>query len=116
MKLATPKSPLRRKARREVQQVIEDHVRGPAECLTAGDVLELRRVLRDACPWRNESAYHLQIWREEVRLALGYVVKKPRRRVHRRTFGEGDVMPAMREWARAKGLIPPEPEAEELPQ
>lgn len=113
MKLATPKSPLRRKARREIQDVIDAFVRGPAECLAAGDVLELRRELRNACPWRNESAYHLQIWREEVRMALGYVVKRPRRAL-RLERHERDIMPSMREWARRNGLITEEPKPQEI--
>lgn len=107
MRAATPTSPWRRLARVTIHQVIEDHVLGPVQCLHREDVLELRKVLRIAyretfAPFGN---YPYRVWCEEVTSALGY--PPPRRVRHKKPvlYKVHKVMPSMRVWAAARGIL-----------
>ena len=109
MKTATA-SQWRREARRVIHQVIEDNVFGPVACLPHGDVLELRVKLRAAYPFYERTGYPYQVWLEEIRTALGYPnTRKPRLRKCTKRYGSHNIMPAMRDWARERGLIEAEP-------
>ncbi len=76
MKTDTPISDRRRRARAIILQVIEDNVLGPVQTLPKGDILELRRKLRDAYPWGERKYWPYKVWCEEVRSALGFIVRK----------------------------------------
>jgi hypothetical protein len=105
MKTATT-SQWRREARRVIHQVIEDNVLGPVQLLPHGDVLELRVKLREAYPFSEKSGWAYKVWLEEIRTVLGYANnRKPRTRKFKRRYGDHNVMPAMREWARKHRLI-----------
>lgn len=100
------RSQVRRDSRVLIQQVIEDHVLGPAQCLHHGDVLELRVQLREAYPFDRKDGWPLKVWREEVRTALGYANnRKPKKRKCTKVYTTQNVMPAMREWAEKQGLL-----------
>lgn len=97
-------------ARAIVDKIIADNVLGPVACLHHADVLQLRKILRLRVPPIGLSAWEKKILREEFRAALGHPYpRKPR--MHRRyQLEERDVLPAMREWARSKGILKqPEP-------
>lgn len=105
MKTATT-SQCRSEARRVIHQVIDDNVFGPVQCLPHGDVLELRVKLREAYPFGDRAHWPYKVWLEEIRTALGYAnTRKPRARKSSKRYGDHNVMPAMREWARKNGLI-----------
>lgn len=96
----------RREAQRVIHQVIEDNVFGPVQCLHHGDVLQLRAKLREAYPFGDRAHWPYKVWLEEIRTALGYAnTRKPRSRKSSKRYGDHNVMPAMREWARKNGLI-----------
>ena len=105
MKTATPTSPWRREARRIVAQVIEDHVFGPVQCLPHGDVLELRAKLRESYPFGEKEHYPYRVWCQEVRSALGFEVKMPKRKHKRKLVAVHNVMPSMRAWAKERGIL-----------
>ena len=105
MKTATIHSPLRAEARRLVRRVIDDHVLGFAENLPAGDVLELRSVLRHHYPFGERKYWPYKVWCEEVRRALALPVRRKSRHHKRKLLPIHKVMPEMREWARTRGLI-----------
>ena len=98
-------SHLRRKARAVVQTVIDNNVFGPVQLLPKDDVLELRVKLREAYPFDWKGGWALKVYREEIRIALGYPPNRKLTRKGRKRFHERDVMPAMREWARQRGLL-----------
>lgn len=104
MKPAIPGT-FRHTARCAVRRVIEEHVHGPVQLLPAEDVLELRKVLRENYPF-DFGSYSRNVWREEIRLALGYPDPKPRTR-KKKPFKvpARNVMPAMREWAARQGIL-----------
>lgn len=91
-------------SRKIIHQVIENHVFGPVQTLPPEDVLELRVKLREAYPF-GAAAYPYRIWCEEIRHALGYEVKKPKRYPKKRTVPRHKVMPCMREWAARQGIL-----------
>ncbi len=96
----------RHTARSIIAKVIEDHVHGPVQLLQHGDVLELRKVLRQHYPF-GEFKYHpYEVWREEVRAALGYADPRPRGR-KKKPFKvpARNIMPSMREWAARQGIL-----------
>lgn len=106
MKPATPRSPIRRRARMLIAQVIEDNVFGPVQCLPHEDVLELRRLLRAAYPFDPVDKYRYYVWCQEVRAALGFVVRMPRRKPRPAPLRPAHtIMPCMREWASKHGII-----------
>ncbi len=105
MRTDTPISDRRRRARAIILQVIEDNVLGPVQTLPKGDILELRSKLRDAYPWGERRHWPYKVWCEEVRSALGYIVRKASRRPKPRRYRASQVMPSMREWAAARGLL-----------
>lgn len=101
----TPSSPIRREARTIILQVIEDHVRGPIQTLPVADLKELRPLIRAAYPWPEErKGWKVRVWRQEVRAALGYQIRKPRRHVKIAPVDADRVMPSMRAWAKERGL------------
>lgn len=105
MKTATT-SQWRREARRVIHQVIEDNVFGHPMGLHHAEVLELRVKLRESYPFEKRSGWAYKVWLEEIRTALGYANKrKPRVRKCTKRYGDHNVMPAMREWARSRSLI-----------
>ncbi len=105
MKTANPGT-RRRYARTIIMSVIEDHVHGPVQLLPKEDVLELRRVLRDHYPFGEEKHWPYKVWCEEVRCALGFPDPKPRP-YKKKPFrvAAHSVMPSMREWAKARGIL-----------
>lgn len=105
MKTATPTSQWRRDARRVIAKVIEDNVFGPVQTLPHEDVLELRTLLRRAYPFGPKSHYPYRVWCQEVRLALGFEVRMPKRFHKKKSIPARNVMPCMREWARQKGIL-----------
>jgi hypothetical protein len=105
MKTATPRSPYRSEARAIIAQVIEDNVRGAAQCLPRGDVLELRRKLREAYPFVKAEPYPYRVWCQEVRHALGYPVKLPARKSKPRIIPAHKILPSMLAWAKERGLV-----------
>ena len=109
MKTATPTSPLRREARRVISQVIDDHVWGTAHCLPHADILQLRAKLREFYPFKKGEIYPYRIWCEEVRNALGFEVRKAKRWAKPNFIHVQNVMPAMREWVKSKGLLTNDP-------
>lgn len=107
---STPVSPTRRQSREIIIKVIEDSVFGPVQCLPNGDVLELRKLLRDAYPFGIRRGYQYEVWCSEVRFALGYQIRKTPRYEKLVKRDERHVMPAMREWARQRGILVETPE------
>ena len=105
MKTATTTSPWRLEARRTIARVIEDNVFGPVQCLPHGDVLELRSKLREAYPFGAKEYYPYRIWCQEVRAALGFEVKVPKRHRKRKPVLARNIMPSMRTWARELGIL-----------
>lgn len=112
---STPVSPTRRQSREIITKVIEDSVFGPVQCLPQGDVLELRKLLRDAYPFSVRRGYQYEVWCSEVRFALGYQIRKAPRYQKRIQRKPHQVMPAMREWARKNGILDETPESDEEP-
>lgn len=104
MKPAT-ESRYRVESRRIIHQVIEDNVHGPVQTLLHHDILELRAKLREAYPYGEKRFYPYRIWCEEVRHALGFEVRKPKRYHKPRLIPRHKVMPCMREWALNKGIL-----------
>lgn len=105
MNTATTYSPLRAEARRLIRRVIDDHVLGFAENLHAGDVLELRAKLREFYPFGERKYWPYKVWCEEVRRALALPVSPRNCGVRRKKIKTIHVMPAMREWARLRGIL-----------
>lgn len=105
MKPANPGT-RRREARSIIMQVIEDHVHGPVQTLPREDVLELRRILRDAYPYGEKKHWPYKVWCEEVRSALGFPDPKPRP-YKKKPFrvASHNIMPSMREWAKERGIL-----------
>lgn len=91
-------------SRKIIHKVIEDNVFGPVQTLPHEDVLELRAKLREAYPFGDVS-YPYRIWCEEVRHALGFVVKKPKRYPRKISVPRHKVMPCMRAWAQKQGIL-----------
>lgn len=104
MKSAT-ESRWRIESRRIIHQVIEDNVLGPVQTLPHEDVLELRAKLREAYPFGEKKFYPYRIWCEEVRHALGFEVRKPKRYAKKRTLPRHKIMPSMRQWAAERGIL-----------
>jgi len=107
---STPVSPTRRQSREIINAVIENSVFGPVQCLPHGDVLELRVLLRDAYPFEKRKGWAYRVWSEEVRFALGYPIRKPKRYAKTTKHLPQRVIPAMRGWAEERGMLL-EPEA-----
>lgn len=101
-------SPYRVWARKVIDQVIADNVHGPVGCLKQEDLRDLKQILYTAVCFGGLSVWEKRILREEWRITLGYpATSKPKMK---RLHGRADVMPAMREWAKQRGLIrDPEP-------
>ena len=52
------------------------------------------------------TGWAYKVWLEEIRQALGYPNnRKPRIRKVRKHYSTHNVMPAMREWAKERGLL-----------
>lgn len=111
--ISTPVSPTRRQSREIIVKVIEDSVFGPVQCLPQGDVLELRKLLRDAYPFGVRRGYQYEVWCSEVRFALGYQIRKAPHYQTRILRKPHQIMPAMREWARERGILDESPESNE---
>lgn len=105
MKTATPTSPWRREARRVIARVIDDNVFGPVQTLPHGDVLELRVKLRDAYPFDRKEGYPYRVWCQEVRSALGFEVRMPKRHYKKKLISAQRVMPSMLAWAKERGIL-----------
>ncbi len=97
-------SPHRVWAREVIEKTVADHVHGHLFSLPPEDLHELRRILHQIVGFKHRTKWEKQILREEWRAALGYTNKrKPAvKRVH--YIRERDIFPAMRDWARKKGL------------
>lgn len=91
-------------SRRIIYQVIEDNVLGPVQTLPHEDVLELRAKLREAYPF-GDASYPYRIWCEEIRSALGFEVKKPKRHPKKHLVPRHKVMPSMQQWAWERGIL-----------
>lgn len=112
----TPVSPTRREARKLILGIIEDHVQSPltVQTLPKGDVLELRKLFRQAFPYGTRKGWCYRVWCQEVRAALGYQVKKSKRYERAAKHQGHRVIPAMREWAEERGILAEPVESMEL--
>jgi len=61
--------------------------------------------LREAYPFGSMEGYPYRIWCEEVRHALGFEVKKPKRYGKKKVIPRHKVMPSMLKWAKERGIL-----------
>lgn len=103
----TPVSPTRRESRKLILGIIEDHVQAPlnVQTLPKGDVLELRKLFRQAFPYGSRKGWCYRVWCQEVRAALGYPVRKAKRYERPVKHHSHRVIPAMRDWAEECGIL-----------
>jgi hypothetical protein len=103
-------SPIRKKSRDTVRQVIADHVFGDVTTLPRADLLELRRVLLAAYPFEQKSGWEYKCWLQEIAFAIGRKNELEFHPTCKRVYGyrREDIMPSMLPWAIQNGIIQPE--------